>query len=779
MRWNRIKKYLLVIFLFELMTLNSFAGLKTPFNRELESQTNYGEFLIVMLSMLEPVDEVSPPPPINAAAKFYELDLRSKPSIPINGGAVKKLIVILYSKDFHQLTDKKKRNCTYWVYAILVFKDDEKLLYAPSNDLEFTFLSIVSKKISKMGGIIKLPFYSPTIHQKLLSREESDRRTVAIPNDRLQELMQKAFEDGSRSIDLLLPFTSVRDEKDYRSHETNFYVKHRKQLARLLLEALQQHPLLASRAKASKPLLVCLGCGSGNDLRVTHQLLLNAGITTTPFGIEIQPDLVAKGNKGHKEYHLIQGNALYAADLIRSLQKEQSLTLVMAEGLLTRQVLQGPYTGLQVIHQVAQVADIVVIGGYASLLVDDRITNAAGWSTETVMIYDDIHEKDSWALALTRSSQESQMSEILRRSRLRSDPGRFFSLDLSMSGFPITALGYFLTQPEAAQTTEVDLSWSYLENKQMDSVFSLLAGFPLLRYIIISGYEPWYQELFTRIKAYDRFRMFARVDNLYEDDLPTFEVDIARLLGQYQNLPHKLLFFPSHNEQDEGVSVGEESENWQNEIDVSYVSPQAQNAYTEQLSQILHNHQLLLQQTPGDGLCFYHALSQQMGIETAQLQSSLVNHLTHHQSALLFQLPIGVNQYQRLIQEIRDNAWADPIIAALVAMIYKRRVILIYPNSDSGNATVQVYNPDGTGSEAPPQDLDSQDLFLIHNGQGHWFGASHSPELPEIYVNNQQLLSPSGTAENYNIMSEVTDTQKVLFCGLLSILIRNLAAMQW
>ena len=739
------------------MTLASlhlcYAGLPTPFNKEARNWADFAPMLQMLVYSLEAVEGMEPPP-FNAAAKSYRLDIPSDIILETRDNRkITCIETIVLSADFKRVHTMEKRCEAARCYILCSFSPvDQKLFNFHSTEQQKAWLDLAQNWIAYYGGISTAVSFHQSLHQEIVSIECWKQHAPDV----LAQLGLDS-QEVRRNIDNLLPFTPVRDERCYQDKESNYYREHRPQLSKLLLSALQEQPHLYHQALSSPTLLACLGCGYGLDLDIAYRLLQENNIHALAYGIEIQPELVARGNTVFFGDRIVEGNALDAANLVRAKKLKEglapsTLTLVMAEGLLTRMVLQGPYVALQVLHQLIQenVADIVVAGGLAPLMFNNQIAEAAGWSPQTVMIFD-YQDKPRPALALVRASPGDRMKAVHARSLERSGAGDFTTLDLSMAGLPLDGLGHFQQQEVAQGITGIDLSWSYLETGQMSQLLSLLLGFPKLEYVAFSGFESWFTGAVEKLTHVNRFKLIKRTDSLYEHELPTFEPERARLFGQYQEVPYETVYTPSAKAIPAPLP-------WVEDIAVSHLDAEVQSNYSAGLQAALGSAQLALQPVPADGACFYHALGNQLGLTESQLRAELLNHLGANEQSLSNTFPAIIGpQFQQLLQEIRQGAWGDLRVAALIAKIFQRRVIVFYPNSATGIVQVQVSNADGSGESSLPGDINDGDLFLIHNGQGHWLSAILNQEVGDLVTHNQGILSSHNSVGTPCLLEDRTE----------------------
>lgn len=547
---------------------------------------------------------------------------------------------------------------------------------------------------------------------------------------------------------------------------------HRPELARLTLAALEDHPELKQKAFTEGINLFCLGCGGGEDVRIFHRSMLGQGYDVHVTGIERLQFLCWNGasecNSIKDTTHFLCADAQNSAELIRqNRQKAEGVTIVIAEDFLVQQVLPGPYSGLKVLHQLIQpdIADMVVVGGVHHPLISQRIAENAGWSVQEVPIYHSdavtpylvrpelngsVASVSTPAFVLTRPDQDSELSWLKQRTLRRSTKiiadrnwfsgsQSFKTLDLSMSGIPNNGLKLALEE-EMNIITQIDLSYTHLEEGQLDTTINLLLGFPKLVHVMASGFEPWYGAFLEAVESIGRFKLVLRKDNQYRHELPTVDPDTAKLLGQFKAIPNERVYSPSKQTIHAKIP---DAPAWTTDIHSGFLSAELLPVYQEQLLKILVNHNIQLQETPTDGLCFFHATAQQLHIHESELRASLYNYIAINQVEIQTQFPqFSGGLFNELADELLQGAWGDAGQAQLIAWVYNRRVLLLYFNSQTGTVLIQTLNPDGTVTQpdTPPHDLSENDIILIHNGQGHWLGGSNIQPEDVLHHTNAQLL---------------------------------------
>ena len=274
-------------------------------------------------------------------------------------------------------------------------------------------------------------------------------------------------------------------------------------------------------------------------------------------------------------------------------------------------------------------------------------------------------------------------------------------------------------------------------------------SYPALTHVMASGYESWYPAFEQKVRASGRFNLVKRTDNMYRYELPSLEPDTAKLLGHYSVTPNKLIYSPLDGMPENPPQV---PPTWLNDIDSGYLPAHFLPRYHRSLQQLLIARQIQLQDTPQDGLCFFHAVAMQLGITESELRAALYNHLLLSQASIQAMFPqYAGDLFDQLLAELFQGSWGDTGQALLVAWIFNRRVILVYFYRQSGKINVQILNPDGSVIESTqlPADFNSQDIALIHNGLGHWLAGGGNVQGVNLQQHNAVLLGVTESLAPY------------------------------
>ena len=734
---------------------------------------------------------------INPAVLLTTLDLPDAVDFRYkNGKRIVRIESYLLSTDFIKVADSQERKKAN---KLRIMFTDEKGKRSPyilfEGDPNMWIKGM--ERAAVLGARVDPVFFYTNAHHELMDVEynwETDiirtGATEFIKSVNKKTSLKNYWGDKTvPSEDVYIPqdYFSRRywEEPDKAKKDIWIFMKwHRQVLARLMVAALHDLKELEARSSPIFVSVFCLGCGNGKDVIACCNALDEKREDITYYkviGIENKKQIAWNamlhsmqegGILNEYDTGFLTGDALNSAELIRKnrMKIEGGITVVVAEDFLVHQVLPGAYSALQILHQLIQpeIADMVVTGGVHHPLVSERIASAAGWDVQQVEIYhsrevsgywssqrvgDSNPEYPSPAFVLRRLSKEQQMEKIYQRSLRRSVsllsvfPPPFKTLDLSMFGLTQDALEHFLNHKENSKITQIDLSYSYIDEKQLPAVVNLLTGFPATKFVMASGFEPWYPALVKAIEGQQRLKLVQRKDNQYRHELPSLDPDTAKLFGHYQTLPNQRVYAPPELQIPNPATLRVT----QQEQATGYLSSHLVEQYHQQMLQVLSAHNLQLQETTADNLCFFNAVSMQLGLSTPDLQTILINQLQLNQEAVETQFPaFAGEQFNALISELQQGQWGHAGLARLLSWIFNKRVVILYFNSGSGQATVQVYNPDGSGSEiiaspentGVPADLNEQDIILVHNGLGHWLAAINAEAEIDLAQHNPALLNP-------------------------------------
>ena len=675
---------------------------------------------------------------------------------------------------------------------ILAFENGERIQYTVGN-IRSPYWMEAMEQAAVLGVTIDESFFYPYADRELMeieynwvvNFEYSGEKKLAKSVNRQVPLKNYWSHDRNFSFDVAIPPDCLRLMFWIfpKSGTEIFMDWYRPVLARLMLSSLNSLTEFKEKAETHGVNVYCLGCGTGKDVVTCFNALNDQGIECQVRGIEKIDELIfnalleieesAQAGTALKEStEFISGDAYEAAKLIKQEDRKKiqgGVTVAVAEDFLVHRVLPGAYSALKILHELVQpkVADIVVIGGDHPSLVSERIATAAGWNTQQVDIYYPRNIAHLWsskkamnidsvpAFVLTRLEKKEQMEGVYQRSLRRTEepekyPPPLRVLDLSMFGLTQDALEHFLKHKENSNITQIDLSYSYIDEKQLPAVVNLLMGFPSVQFVMASGYEPWYRLLVEAIEKQQRVKLVQRKDNQYKHELPSLDPDTAKLLWHYKTIPSARVYEPPE------VSLPN-SAKWkitQQEQATGYLSQKLIASYHQQMLQVLSAHNLLLQETAADNLCFFNAVSMQLGLFTSDLQIILINQLQLNQALVEAKFPaFAGEQFNILISELQQGYWGHAGLARILSWIFNKRFVILYFNSDTGQVTVQVYNPDGSGSEViaspeetgVPANLNGEDVVLVHNGLGHWLAATNDESYLDPEPHNLFLLNPPGS----------------------------------
>jgi hypothetical protein len=108
-----------------------------------------------------------------------------------------------------------------------------------------------------------------------------------------------------------------------------------------------------------------------------------------------------------------------------------------------------------------------------------------------------------------------------------------------LSANPLRDLQLFLLHSHQT-IKQVDLSWSYLLDTEIEPLFTQLAAINQDKIIIlVSRHQPQFEKIISTIKNYPKMVLLERMDNENEYEIPAFTPTEAKTIGRYQELPHR------------------------------------------------------------------------------------------------------------------------------------------------------------------------------------------------------------------------------------------------
>ena len=726
---------------------------------------------------------ISQTPIINRAILSITLDIPDAVTVKTpSQSKVTRIESFLTSEDFIKVHDQSAQQKANKL-TILLTDDKGKRRAYPVAQNSNDWQSLMDSSIILGAKVDNVAFY-PFAHHELLAHEYESAFQQHLPATGTAKTIGKILSSEvlkGYAGDAKVPTDSVYIEPDFRAdiddnidRDIFLFMKwHRPELARLMLAALHDHPELYDRAKSKGVDLFCLGCGSGQDVMACHNTLKKQGIVSRSKGIEIlQPlhwNAITHSRKELKTKFermtcgFIRGDAEKPGKIIRANKDSNGLTIVIAEDFLVQQVLPGTYSSLKVLQELIQpdLADMMIISGVHPPLVSERIATMAGWKTQQVDLYHSGEVTGYWqrpkvgssskyyvpAFILTRENKETERDRIFKRSWLRlASPVKAYDkkqmpslLDLSMAGLTERWLKDIRITQWGQRVTSIDLSYSYLDDNNLDRIVNLLLGYPSLTHVTASGYESWYTPLMDKLEAAGRVKLMLRKDNLYKHELPSLNPDTAMLLNHYGTVPMQLRYNPLEGRP---VQPTVKRPAWTSDIDSGYLSQNLLSVYHPALIQLLQTLNTQLHETPADGLCFFHAAAMQLQLGEGDLRSILHNHVLLNQDSIIENFPqYAGEQFQALLSELIQGSWGDAGQAQLIAWIFNRRVILIYFHSQTGEVKILILNPDGHVDEPDTlAEVSSEDVILVHNGVGHWLSAGTSSGDIDLEQHNTALL---------------------------------------
>ena len=350
--------------------------------------------------------------------------------------------------------------------------------------------------------------------------------------------------------------TSKRKTNDFSSLSTGnyckkiseFYIHMMITIYETIISTIESNPLLAKKAKNGIS-LIFLGCAAGAECEGGRTMLnQKLGVPVTACGVDINPTLIqaARTYFPHISFH--REDATKAGKIIKECvpPDSQNLVITIAQGLLTNGVMSGTYPALQVLQQVADsgLVDIFYVAACGTPLFNRHMVETAGWNMAIAHIpHAKLHKGDMSSYeegdpvlnrlyVMTPKPLDQQGELFIRHSNERnSNPVQpFTTLDLSMSNHPEKIFTYIKNHHKVSRVKALDLSWSLMPDKAHRSTFfEDLRSFGI-RNIVISGFEPWFNDFDSYIKSNHFFNIYKRKDGLYASEVPSIPPYLARIL---------------------------------------------------------------------------------------------------------------------------------------------------------------------------------------------------------------------------------------------------------
>lgn len=535
-----------------------------------------------------------------------------------------------------------------------------------------------------------------------------------------------------------------------------FYSTMRERLFRRVIETIQQTSELRKKTENGISLL-CLGCGRGIEVDYGYQQLTTAFNTpVAAIGLDINCALVEYARAKYPQYQFLQTCATEASAAIEFWTKKTfhtpHLIVVIALGLIAQEVLPGTYSALQILQQVAmpKAVDLMMVASYSLPLFNQHMCSASGWNMETHVSPADFYvgNPDNMKVGnnlvignriytFTPMTVPQMTLHVARESEVRNQPETRAPalLDLSMSSHPTLLFSWLLSHGSLHSMDTVDLSWSAcLPENEHRKLFELLRNWGINN-IIVSGFEPWYQESEQAIKEHYKFSIFKRTDALYSEEVPSIPPTLASLF--MPKLPD--LITPEHQDRSRKLSLSQsqqeksQQEKSQQEKKVSFLPPEVRMQYLRHLISFLQAHTIEVVPTQHDGMCLYHALSHHSGLDAQSIQQLIMVTTVEHYQHLNQQLSIPENILDEVIDNIIDGSWELGNYAqiSIAAFTLQQDIVLIMPNHETGELQYQHF-PAGTSSDNSWQITNiNETLILIHDGSDHYVAGIVSELSPE------------------------------------------------
>ena len=602
------------------------------------------------------------------------------------------------------------------------------------------------------------------LHLSIATRAEVDLSHFLLYSD----------SQGKRTVQDFAEVLDLRPDENpiYSEFRENIIVE----LYRQLIHIIESSDSL--KAKAMEGItLVCLGCGTGLELKTGCDALNNRFGPVKVFGLEKNSEVIKEARKQYPNYSFIEGDALEAGKYITDCLSQSpagGLAVVVAVGLLTEAVLPGTYPAHQILQQIARTpVDLLLVASYASLLFNRQSALNAGWLTEIRPVPDrDIYKKQpiperipqllqNRIFILTPASLEQQVKHALSRSHLRNriPEDCFTTLDLSMTSRPEQLLPALLLKPESQNVKAVDISWSLLTQEQVHDLIQVMRLWNIGN-LVYSGFEPWNTPpVSEQLATCPPLNTHKRIDSQYKEELPS--------------VPYFLMKFFDPKIKINRPVCGVETEEQAQERKVSCLTGEVRRNYVKRLLDMLHGHNIQLQATPKDGMCLYHALALPLGESAEALQSHIMLTAIEQSEYLVNNLGFSEVALQMMINTFYSGShnWLDGnyMQVSLAAIALQRTILLIMPNAGTGAIQYHLFTPghDGGHYQTLPGTFNASNaLVLVQDGNDHYLAGVVS-ELDGFqldYVNTQALAINSVAGPDRHLSSNMS----VSSGGLLS-----------
>ncbi|MGI9273588.1 MAG: hypothetical protein ACR2PT_01840 [Endozoicomonas sp.] len=156
---------------------------------------------------------------------------------------------------------------------------------------------------------------------------------------------------------------------------------------------------------------------------------------------------------------------------------------------------------------------------------------------------------------------------------------------------------------------------------------------------------------------------------------------------------------------------------YQEDLAASSIPGHTLKLYQAQLSAQLQQAGLTTQDTPADGHCLIHAVTQNAGVPVQEALAAISEHFSED--------PVFAAAQQNDLAHLSSGQWGSPTILPPLADWLGKAIILLMPNIQTGEVIIQVYMPGGfaplvsTLQEALNH-AGNDSIVIAHNGIGHF-----------------------------------------------------------
>ncbi|MCW7555175.1 hypothetical protein NX722_21610 [Endozoicomonas gorgoniicola] len=281
----------------------------SPFGVESEDWNNILEELTTQIADLHGAMASEQNIPRNAAVTIHTLDIPDTVQLlhPVYNN-VTRIQVIEHSADFFQVTDADRRSESLKTHILLTFSSGKEKLFYFSEENRYWWKSM-SHKFQLYGGSLNNVHNYEQIHKTLLKSDDLLKKlaeSLKITPDsasKSKDEIRQALRELSESYEI------ARDESNYLDIGKQFYPRLRELVPKLLFSALKHHFEESRLTPDKPPLLVSLGCGSGEDITAASRYLKTLGIDPQTLGIEISSELVKAGYKKFRNCSKLTGKS--------------------------------------------------------------------------------------------------------------------------------------------------------------------------------------------------------------------------------------------------------------------------------------------------------------------------------------------------------------------------------------------------------------------------------------------------------------------------------------